>query len=131
MNGIKAHPIRLTTLFIAGHLDNEIRTADADGRGRRGDADRSRTAPTDKASHVTHGTEQDRCVDVSFLGFGVSPPTPDWGLMVADSRTYLPIAPWAGLYPILFLSTLIIGINLTADALAKTLGVDKAQKAPI
>ena len=68
---------------------------------------------------------------LSFLGFGVSPPTPDWGLMVADSRTYLPIAPWAGLYPILFLSTLIIGINLTADALAKTLGVDKAQKAPI
>ena len=46
-------------------------------------------------------------------------------------RTYLPIAPWAGLYPILFLSTLIIGINLAADALAKTLGVDKAQKAPI
>ena len=68
---------------------------------------------------------------LSFLGFGVSPPTPDWGLMVSDSRTYLPIAPWAGLYPILFLSTLIIGINLTADALAKTLGVDKAQKAPI
>ena len=68
---------------------------------------------------------------LSFLGFGVSPPTPDWGLMVADSRTFLPLAPWAGLYPIAFLSTLIIGINLAADALAKTLGVDKAQKAPI
>ncbi len=68
---------------------------------------------------------------LSFLGFGVSPPTPDWGLMVADSRTFLPLAPWAGLYPIAFLSSLIIGINLAADALAKTLGVDKAQKAPI
>ena len=68
---------------------------------------------------------------LSFLGFGVSPPTPDWGLMIADSRTFLPIAPWAGLYPIVALSSLIIGINLTADALAKALGVDRAQKAPI
>jgi len=68
---------------------------------------------------------------LSFLGFGVSPPTPDWGLMVADSRTFLPLAPWAGLFPIVFLSSLIIGINMLADALAKTLGVDRAQKAPI
>lgn len=68
---------------------------------------------------------------LSFLGFGVSPPTPDWGLMIADARTFLPIAPWAGLYPIAALSSLIIGINLTADALAKALGVDRAYKAPI
>jgi peptide/nickel transport system permease protein len=68
---------------------------------------------------------------LSFLGFGVSPPTPDWGLMVADARSYLPIAPWAGLFPILALSSLIIGINLAADALAKAVGVDRAQKAPI
>jgi peptide/nickel transport system permease protein len=50
---------------------------------------------------------------------------------VADSRTFLPLAPWAGLFPIVFLSSLIIGINMLADALAKTLGVDRAQKAPI
>jgi peptide/nickel transport system permease protein len=68
---------------------------------------------------------------LSFLGFGVSPPTPDWGLMIADSRTFLAIAPWAGLCPIVALSSLIIGINLTADAMAKALGVDRAQKAPI
>ena len=68
---------------------------------------------------------------LSFLGLGVPPPLPSWGLMIADSRSFLPIAPWAGLYPIAFLSSLIIGINLTADALAKALGVDRAQKAPI
>ncbi len=68
---------------------------------------------------------------LSFLGFGVSPPNPDWGLMISDSRTFLPIAPWTGLIPIVALSSLIIGINLTADALAKALGVDRAQKAPI
>ena len=63
---------------------------------------------------------------LSFLGFGVSPPTPDWGLMIADARSFMAIAPWAGFAPVLALSSLIIGINLAADALAKTLGVDRA-----
>ncbi len=64
---------------------------------------------------------------LSFLGFGVSPPTPDWGLMIADARSYMAIAPWAGLAPVIALSLLIIGINLTADALAKAVGLDRAQ----
>ena len=68
---------------------------------------------------------------LSFLGFGVSPPTPDWGLMIANARGYMSFAPWGVLAPVIALSSLIIGINLTADALAKTLGVDRAQKAPI
>jgi len=66
---------------------------------------------------------------LSFLGFGVSPPTPDWGLMIADARSFMAIAPWAGLAPVVALSSLIIGINLTADALAKALGVDRAAAA--
>lgn len=64
---------------------------------------------------------------LSFLGFGVAPPTPDWGLMIADSRSSMAIAPWAALAPVLALSTLIIGINLAADALAKAAGLDRAQ----
>jgi peptide/nickel transport system permease protein len=68
---------------------------------------------------------------LSFLGFGVSPPTPDWGLMISDSRSFLAFAPWAAMAPVLALSSLIIGINLFADALAKVLGVDRAQKAPV
>jgi peptide/nickel transport system permease protein len=63
---------------------------------------------------------------LSFLGFGVSPPTPDWGLMIADARSFMAIAPWAGLAPVVALSSLIVGINLAADALAKALGVDRA-----
>lgn len=66
---------------------------------------------------------------LSFLGFGVSPPTPDWGLMIADARSYMAIAPWSGLAPVIALSLLIIGINLTADALAKAVGLDRAQSA--
>lgn len=68
---------------------------------------------------------------LSFLGFGVSPPTPDWGLMIADARGYMSFAPWGVLGPVIALSSLIIGINLTADALAKALGIDRAQKAPV
>ena len=66
---------------------------------------------------------------LSFLGFGVTPPTPDWGLMIANSRIYLALAPWPVLMPMIALSSLIIGINLTADALAKSLGVDKTTRA--
>jgi peptide/nickel transport system permease protein len=68
---------------------------------------------------------------LSFLGFGVAPPTPDWGLMIADARGFMSFAPWGVLGPVIALSSLIIGINLTADALAKALGLDRAQKAPV
>tara|TARA_B100000497_G_scaffold126680_1_gene166191 strand:- start:639 stop:1532 length:894 start_codon:yes stop_codon:yes gene_type:complete len=68
---------------------------------------------------------------LSFLGFGVSPPTPDWGLMISDARGFMSFRPWGVIGPVIALSTLIIGINLTADSLAKALGVDRAQKAPV
>ncbi len=67
---------------------------------------------------------------LSFLGFGVAPPTPDWGLMISDSRGVMSIAPWWTFSPVVALSSLIIGINLTADALAKASGLDRAQNAP-
>ncbi len=68
---------------------------------------------------------------LSFLGFGITPPTADWGLMIANGRSYMAVAPWAVLGPIIALSSMIIGVNLSADALAKTLGIDRAQKAPV
>ena len=68
---------------------------------------------------------------LSFLGFGVSPPNPDWGLMISDARGFMSFAPWGVIGPVIALSSLIIGINLTADALAKALGIDRAQKAPV
>ncbi|MEM7537595.1 MAG: ABC transporter permease [Chloroflexota bacterium] len=68
---------------------------------------------------------------LSFLGFGVAPPTPDWGLMISDSRGVMAAAPWWTFSPLIALSTLIIAINLTADALAKATGLDRAQGAPV
>ena len=63
---------------------------------------------------------------LSFLGFGANPPTPDWGLMIAENRTALAVIPWATVGPIIALATLIIGFNLAADGLAKARGVDRA-----
>jgi peptide/nickel transport system permease protein len=68
---------------------------------------------------------------LSFLGFGVTPPTPDWGLMIAENRTRLATAPWASVFPIVALSTIVIGINLFADALAKAVGLDRSREAPV
>jgi peptide/nickel transport system permease protein len=62
---------------------------------------------------------------LSFLGFGVAPPTPDWGLMIATSRDVLTLAPWATFFPIVAISTLIVGVNLLAGALAKAIGLDR------
>ena len=68
---------------------------------------------------------------LSFLGFGVSPPTPDWGLMISNARGLMSFAHWAVLAPITCLSSLIIGINLSADAFAKALGIDRTTKATV
>lgn len=62
---------------------------------------------------------------LSFLGFGVQPPTPDWGLMIANSRDVMAVAPWATFFPLAALSTLIVGANLFADALVKAIGLDR------
>ncbi|GAA1081495.1 ABC transporter permease [Nocardiopsis composta] len=66
---------------------------------------------------------------LSFLGFGANPPTPDWGLMVSENRTAMVVVPWASLAPIIALATLVVGLNLSADGLAKAWGVDRAKEA--
>jgi peptide/nickel transport system permease protein len=54
---------------------------------------------------------------LSFLGLGLKPPSPDWGLAVSDGRAYLQIAPWIVLFPALALATLVVAVNLVADGL--------------
>lgn len=61
---------------------------------------------------------------LSFLGMGISPPTPDWGLMVAEGVSQLAFAPWLVLAPALFIATLVVGLNFGAEALARALGLD-------
>lgn len=64
---------------------------------------------------------------LSFLGLGISPPTPDWGLMISEAVQTIYVAPWLVILPSLFISTLVIGLNLASDGLANALGLDAAR----
>lgn len=52
---------------------------------------------------------------LSFLGLGAQPPSSDWGLMIAEARSFLDRAPWLALAPGLAMCALVIGINLIGD----------------
>ena len=55
---------------------------------------------------------------LSFLGFGVPPPTPSWGGMLSGSgRTYMLKAPWMAIFPGVALSLAVFGFNMLGDAL--------------
>jgi peptide/nickel transport system permease protein len=52
---------------------------------------------------------------ISFLGFGVQPPTPAWGSMLSESRDFLYIAWWLAAFPGAALAVTALGINLMGD----------------
>lgn len=54
---------------------------------------------------------------LSFLGLGVRPPTPEWGYMLAQARSYMRVAPHLITYPGIALAIVVLGINLMGDAL--------------
>jgi peptide/nickel transport system permease protein len=58
---------------------------------------------------------------LSFLGLGVEPPTPEWGRMVADGRSYLLDQWWWTTFPGLALFLLVVGSNLTGDVIRESL----------
>jgi peptide/nickel transport system permease protein len=58
---------------------------------------------------------------ISFLGFGLQPPSPDWGLTISVERAYIQVAWWTVLFPALALASLVVGANLLADGLRKAL----------
>ena len=60
---------------------------------------------------------------LSFLGFGITPPTPDWGLMVQEAMVVVFTDPWFLILPSIMLSSLIIGINFAVDGFARSFGI--------
>ena len=66
---------------------------------------------------------------LSFLGLGISQPTPDWGLMVQVAMTVVFTDPWFVILPAIALSSLIMGINFAVDGLARAYGVVGAETA--
>ena len=58
---------------------------------------------------------------LSFLGFGVQPPSADWGLMISGGRAFVDTAPWIALAPGLAMSLTVIAISLLGDGLREVL----------
>ncbi len=55
---------------------------------------------------------------LSFLGFGVPPPTPSWGgIMSAEGRLYMIVQPWILVFPTIALSLVVYVMNMFGDAL--------------
>jgi len=61
---------------------------------------------------------------LGFLGVGVQPPNPDWGLMVSEARDFVYLTPWTLVFPALGISLLVVGVNLLADGLKRVLQVE-------
>src|SRR3984957_12263835 len=58
---------------------------------------------------------------LSFLGFGVQPPSADWGLMISNGRAFVDTAPWISLAPGIAMSVTVIAISLLGDGLREVL----------
>ena len=54
---------------------------------------------------------------LGFLGLGIQPPSPDWGLAISQGRRFLISAPWIVLAPMVAVSFLVLGLNLLADGI--------------
>jgi len=63
---------------------------------------------------------------LGFLGVGVQPPNPDWGLMVSEARDFVYLTPWTLIFPALGISLLVVGVNLLADGLKRVLQVGES-----
>jgi peptide/nickel transport system permease protein len=67
---------------------------------------------------------------LSFLGFGLQPPDPNWGVMINENRVGLSANPWAIVAPAVLIALLTVGINTLTDAIARvSLGVEGRRSA--
>ena len=58
---------------------------------------------------------------LSFLGLGAQPPSPEWGAMLADGRSYLGVADWLTLFPGLAIFITVLAFNVLGDGLRDAL----------
>lgn len=63
---------------------------------------------------------------IGFLGFGIQPPTADWGLMINENRAGLVSQPWAVLAPIICIALFSVGTALLAEGISRAVaGIDR------
>jgi peptide/nickel transport system permease protein len=58
---------------------------------------------------------------LSFLGLGATPPTPEWGAMLSEGRSYLRLAPWVTFFPGIAIFLIVVSFNLLGDGLRDAL----------
>lgn len=67
---------------------------------------------------------------LGFLGLGVQPPSADWGLMIAEGRSYIASAPLVVLAPAAAVASLVVGVNLLAEGLREARSLPKGELLP-
>jgi ABC-type dipeptide/oligopeptide/nickel transport system permease subunit len=65
---------------------------------------------------------------LGFIGLGVQPPTPEWGSILNDGQNYITLAWWITVFPGLFLSLFVVGVNLIGDGLRDELDPTLARR---
>ena len=58
---------------------------------------------------------------LSFIGFGLQPPSPDWAVQIADSYQDLAFEWWSVLFPALAIASLVVAVNLVSDSIQQVL----------
>ena len=75
-------------------------------------------APVIIVATLSLGTSIFSEASLSFLGFGIPPPTPTWGQMLSrEGLSFMIIAPWTAVAPGLALTLVIFGVNMLGDAM--------------
>ena len=67
------------------------------------------------------GTMMLELASLSFLGFGATAPTPEWGLMLNEGRTYMAKAPWLMIYPGIAIVICVVVFNMLGDSIRDVL----------
>jgi nickel transport system permease protein len=62
---------------------------------------------------------------MSFLGLGVQPPTPEWGAMIHEGKSYIRTNPLLMIYPGLMIMLVVITFNLLGEALSERYGIKR------
>lgn len=71
----------------------------------------------DLSLRVTYGVLL--AASLAYLGIGVAPPTPSWGLMVRDGQQFIEIAPWIVIFPCLAVALSAVGVMLVGERLRR------------
>jgi peptide/nickel transport system permease protein len=58
---------------------------------------------------------------LTFIGFGLQPPSPDWAVQIADNYQYLSLQWWTVLFPAIAIASLVVAVNLVSDSIQQVL----------